>query len=592
MEDLPSASASVAAFEPEDRHLRHFLLETRGLTGLSPEQLPISSLGEIGDFTLAESTILPLLCSMTHAIAATLKAVEELRLQTSDLEARVANSLPDVTDHSTQLNQIQSSLRDLSLRVAHLPPAHAVPPPQTQSSRPRSSTVTALQAPLSKGAPPRPPKGTTQTYAATVGGTSNLDEAAREILAARQNKKGKKNSPASTSATKVAEAAKKASPPKAPTPLASAATRFFAPRSSPELHPDAADIKAHFPDLAAAVLREANCSLPRSLKAVTNDRGSVTLIVVDTSVPAASYAPYFEALTTKLNQSFPVGESPWLPFRLAPTSVQLAIHSLPINYMPRQDEDLFNYLSDSILNSKDVTISAARFLNPNRQSRMEKGAYSVVVNVEPDSVQTMLPSIYLFGNTRTVEKAYSSSPITQCQKCWKYGHVKPLCKAEAPTCPLCSLQHTKAEHRCPNPSCPSGGNLKPILNCCLAAPARCSNCGEAHSARSRDCSERPPRINTRATPAPQENQTVIDPDQMDVQPDAPRRDPPQQTAQGSNTPPQSLLPPFQEETPRATRSPLVAPPAMTRSASKGSLPPPEGAASPSPAARPPSGSAW
>jgi len=120
------------------------------------------------------------------------------------------------------------------------------------------------------------------------------------------------------------------------------------------------------------VLREANCSLPRSLKAIVNDRGSVTLIVVDTSVPAASYAPYFEALTTKLNQSFPVGPNPWLPFRLAPTSVQLAIHSLPVDYMPLQDEDLFNYLSDSILNSKDVTISAARFLNPNRQSCMEK----------------------------------------------------------------------------------------------------------------------------------------------------------------------------------------------------------------------------
>jgi len=203
-----------------------------------------------------------------------------------------------------------------------------------------------------------------------------------------------------------------------------------------------------------------------------NNRGSVTLIVVDTSVPAASYPPDFEALTTKLNQSFLVGENPWLPFRLAPTSVQLAIHSLPVNYMPHQHEDLFNYISDSILNSKDIVISAASFLNPNRQSHMEKRAYSVAVNVEPDSVQTMLPSIYLYGNTRTVEKAYSSFPITQCQKCWKYGHVKPLWNAEAPTWPLCSLQHTKVEHRCPNPSFPSGGNLKAILNCCLASPTR------------------------------------------------------------------------------------------------------------------------
>ena len=113
MEDLPSATSSVVAFEPADRHLRFFLIKTRELTGLSHEQLPVPSLGEVADITLAESTILPLLCSMTNAMAATLKAMEELPLQTSDLEARVPNSLPEGIDHSVQLNQIQSSLRDL-----------------------------------------------------------------------------------------------------------------------------------------------------------------------------------------------------------------------------------------------------------------------------------------------------------------------------------------------------------------------------------------------------------------------------------------------------------------------------------------------
>jgi len=456
MEDLPSATSSVADCQPEDRHLYHFLLKTRQLTGLTAEQLPVPSLSEIGDVSLADSTILPLLCSLVHAMSAMGNEIEELRLQTSDLESRVANSFPEGVDHSTQLNQIQSSLRDLSHRVAHLPPTQAPAPPPAQTSRPRPSAVPAPPGPSLRAPPQRPPQESTQSYAAIVGGTSEFDKAAREVLAARNNNNSnttrrKKNSATSTSATKVAAAAKEASPPRAPPPLASAARRFFAPRSSPAPHPDAADIKAHLPDLAASVLREANCFLPRSLKAIVNDRGSVTLIVVDTSVPAASYAPYFEALTTKLNQSFPIGPNPWLPFRLAPTSVQLAIHSLRVDYMPLQDEDLFSYLSDSILNSKDITISAARFLNLNRLSRMEKRAYSVVVNVEPDSVQAMLPSIYLFGNSRTVERAYSSSPLTQCQKCWKYGHVKPLGKAETPTCPLCSLQHTKAEHRCLNP---------------------------------------------------------------------------------------------------------------------------------------------
>jgi len=597
MEDLPSATSSVADCQPEDRHLHHFLLKTRQLTGLTAEQLPVPSLSEIGDVSLADSTILPLLCSLVHAMSAMGKEIEQLRLQTSDLESRVANCFPEGVDHSTQLNQIQASLRDLSNRVAHLPPTQAPVLPPAQTSRPRPSAVPAPPGPSTRAPPQRPTKESTQSYAAIVGGTSEFDKGAREVLAARNNNNSnttrrKKNSATSTSATKVAAAAKEASSPRAPPPLASAARRFFAPRSSPAPHPDAADIKGHLPDLAASVLREANCSLPRSLKAIVNDRGSVTLIVVDTSVPGASNAPYFEALSTKLNQSFPVGPNPWLPFRLAPTSVQLAIHSLPVDYMPLQDEDLCNYLSDSIRNSKDVTISAARFLNPNRQSRVEKRAYSVIVNVEPDSVQTMLPSIYLFGNSRTVERAYSSSPLTQCQKYWKYGHVKPLSKAETPTCPLCSLQHTKARHRCPNPSCPSGGNLKAILGCCLASPARCSNCGEAHSARSRDCPERPPPPAPRAVPAVEENQAVIDPDQMDVHQDTPQADPNRPAARGSNTPPQSLLPPFQEETPRATRTTITAPPAMTRSASKGGPPPPEGQASPSPATRHPTGLAW
>jgi len=182
-------------------------------------------------------------------------------------------------------------------------------------------------------------------------------------------------------------------------------------------------------------------------------------------------------------------ENPWLSFCLAPTTVQLAIYSLLVDFMPHKDEDLYSYLSDSYLNSNDVSFSVAHFHNPNCQSCVEKQAYSVVVNFAPNSVQTMLPSIYLYCNSGIVEKACCSSPQSQCQKCWKFGHGKPGCKADHPTCPFCSLQHTKAKHRCPNPSCLKEGNCKPILNCCLVSAAKCPNYGESHSARSRDCPE-------------------------------------------------------------------------------------------------------
>ena len=66
----------------------------------------------------------------------------------------------------------------------------------------------------------------------------------------------------------------------------------------------------------------------------------------------------------------------------------------------------------------------------------------------------------------------------------------PRCKN--PTiCPLCAGPHAKAEHRCPNPTCPRGGNLKPVFNCCIASPARCPNYSEDHSASYRDCTASP-----------------------------------------------------------------------------------------------------
>jgi len=86
---------------------------------------------------------------------------------------------------------------------------------------------------------------------------------------------------------------------------------------------------------------------------------------------------------------------------------------------------------------------------------------------------------------------FSSSKNSQCKRCWKFGHISSRCPSSLPVCSFCSLTHTKAEHHCPNPSCPKGGNLQPILACCPSLVACCPNCQEEHSARSRDCPSRP-----------------------------------------------------------------------------------------------------
>jgi len=127
-EVLPSASASVAEFKVEISQLHNFLRTTSELTCLPPRQLCVPFLKSLDYFTIGEAIILPILCSIVQAISAAGLAVGALWLQTCNLQLRLANSFPDGSDHTNQLNQIQSSLRDLSHRVANLPaPAAASP---------------------------------------------------------------------------------------------------------------------------------------------------------------------------------------------------------------------------------------------------------------------------------------------------------------------------------------------------------------------------------------------------------------------------------------------------------------------------------
>jgi len=258
-------------------------------------------------------------------------------------------------------------------------------------------------------------------------------------------------------------------------------------------------------------------------------------VITDTAVPAASYAPFFDALSLKLNQSFTVSDNSWLPFRLMPTDLQFAIHSIPLHALPDDNDLLFPHIQSSIYNSKNILIRSAHYLNPDSSSRTSSNrACSVMVHVSPDHPNRMVnpPSVLLYDSNRVVERAYPSSPSTQCRNCWKFGHVKPRCKNPI-TCPFCAGNHSKSKHQCWNLSCPKEGNLWPVLNCCVASPPRCPNCDEDHSARDRDCSTRPippPRStpaadDPRAVPpscAAPSTQEQDDPNVIDTKPDMSR----------------------------------------------------------------------
>jgi len=159
---------------------------------------------------------------------------------------------------------------------------------------------------------------------------------------------------------------------KSPSSLPQASSRFFAPRSNPAPHALAQRIATSFPDIAAATLTDSNYLLPKGFIVKVNNRGAISLTGTNPNTPAESFAPYFDALTRRLNQSFPVGHNPWLTFTQAPTAIQLAIHSIPTDVLPDDNKQLFTFIKNSIHNAKAVTIGSARYLNKDRTARLSK----------------------------------------------------------------------------------------------------------------------------------------------------------------------------------------------------------------------------
>lgn len=67
-----------------------------------------------------------------------------------------------------------------------------------------------------------------------------------------------------------------------------------------------------------------------------------------------------------------MGENAWAPCILTPTAVQLAIYTVPLPFLPRDEEALLPYLRQAIHNNKGTPIVAARYLNASRDSRETK----------------------------------------------------------------------------------------------------------------------------------------------------------------------------------------------------------------------------
>jgi len=188
----------------------------------------------------------------------------------------------------------------------------------------------------------------------------------------------------------------------------------------------------------------------------------------------------------------------------------LAIHSIPTDVLPEDDEQLFTFIKNSIHNAKAVTIGSASYLNKDRATRLSKQATSVVVSVNPDDVPVLLPALVLFSKRLKVEETTQANLYTQCLNCYRFGHAHPRCSQKHPTCPYCALHHTRSAHRCQNPTCPRGGDTKAVSGCCPTSPPTARTAatitmpspGNARLDQSPHLNPRPPHLPTRNYPTP------------------------------------------------------------------------------------------
>ena len=135
----------------------------------------------------------------------------------------------------------------------------------------------------------------------------------------------------------------------------------------------------------------------------------------------------------------------------------------------------------------------------------------MVVTVNLLHLSALTSGVVILSQKCKVELAFSANRTSQCKNCWRYGHAHQRFPATHPMCLICALHETRAAHRCQNPTCPRGGNDKPVTFCCPSSSPHFCNCGNDHPATFKECPARPLRtVPTRASSPDQPGQDPMD----------------------------------------------------------------------------------
>nr|BAB32466.1 Gag-like protein [Tricholoma matsutake] len=91
-----------------------------------------------------------------------------------------------------------------------------------------------------------------------------------------------------------------------------------------------------------------------------------------------------------------------------------------------------------------------------------------------------------------VRAARANPGLPLCQRCWKWGHPTPACRAPQSKCPICAGPHRKEHHRALAGCCKGNAKANPPIpatpeGAACPHPARCTNCRKNHASDDRRC---------------------------------------------------------------------------------------------------------
>jgi len=160
-----------------------------------------------------------------------------------------------------------------------------------------------------------------------------------------------------------------------------------------------------------------------------------------------------------------MGENPWAQFIRAPTTVQLAIHALPLRFLPKMKR-----ISSHISGGQSSTTKRPRLSQPGTLTRANiLGSPSRPLRwLSPSSPTTLRPLLQASSSSPRRVRSNLASPQAappSVETEGKYGQATQRCPATHPTCPICGLHHTRSASRCQNPTCPRSATNTRVPSC-------------------------------------------------------------------------------------------------------------------------------